>query len=160
MTASQYVTPNYEKSVVQTFYATLNDSMAGHLYVVDVGASICIGSIVGFGACGGDIQEHAPTIAFLRYFACGDQGAKKYFTAATARSARRPGRPRSGSRWTSGTERRVIRSRSRARSMRSGLVEHARAIVVPGLRDLGLGVHHEGAALDDGLVDRLIPPPR
>jgi hypothetical protein len=79
VTASEYVTPNYEKSVVQTFYATLNDSMAGHLYVVDVGASICIGSIIGFGACGGDTQEHAPTIAFLRYFACGDQGAKKYF---------------------------------------------------------------------------------
>ncbi|HEX3598398.1 MAG TPA: hypothetical protein VHU80_24995 [Polyangiaceae bacterium] len=72
------IATNYEKSKVQTFYATLEDSMAGHLYAVDVGASICIGSIVGFGSCGGDVQEHAPTIAFLRYFACGDQGAKKY----------------------------------------------------------------------------------
>ncbi|HVW26116.1 MAG TPA: dienelactone hydrolase family protein [Polyangiaceae bacterium] len=81
VTASQYVTPNYQKSMVQTFYATLNDSMAGHLYPVDVGASICIGAILGatFGSCGGDIQEHAPTIAWLRYWTCGDQGAKKFF---------------------------------------------------------------------------------
>ena len=81
VTASQYVTPNYQKSKVQTFYATLNNSMAGHLYPVDVGAGICIGAILGatFGSCGGDIEEHAPTIAWLRYWVCGDQGAKSYF---------------------------------------------------------------------------------
>jgi hypothetical protein len=81
VTASQYVTPNYQSSKVQTFYATLNDSMAGHLYPVDVGAGICIGAVLGatFGSCGGDIQEHAPTIAWLRYWVCGDQGAKSYF---------------------------------------------------------------------------------
>jgi hypothetical protein len=81
VTASQYVTPNYQKSKVQTFYATLNNSMAGHLYPVDVGAGICIGAVLGatFGSCGGDIEEHAPTIAWLRYWACGDQGAKSYF---------------------------------------------------------------------------------
>jgi hypothetical protein len=81
VTASQYVTPNYQKSKVQTFYATLNNSMAGHLYPVDVGAGICIGAVLGatFGSCGGDIEEHAPTIAWLRYWVCGDQGAKSYF---------------------------------------------------------------------------------
>jgi hypothetical protein len=81
VTASQYVTPNYNSSKVQTFYATLNNSMAGHLYPVDLNSSICIGAILGatFGSCGGDIEEHGPTIAWLRYWVCGDQGAKKYF---------------------------------------------------------------------------------
>jgi hypothetical protein len=81
VTASAYVTPNYEKSKVQTFYATLKNDTAGHLYPVDLGASICIGAVLGatFGACGGDVDEHAPTIAWLRYWTCGDQGAKKYF---------------------------------------------------------------------------------
>jgi hypothetical protein len=81
VTASQYVTPNYQKSKVQTFYATLKNDMAGHLYPVDTGAAICIGAILGatFGSCGGDIEEHAPTIAWLRYWVCGDQGAKDYF---------------------------------------------------------------------------------
>jgi hypothetical protein len=75
------LTPNYQKSKVQTFYATLNNSMAGHLYPVDVGAGICIGTVLGatFGACGGDIEEHAPTIAWLRYWVCSDKGAKSYF---------------------------------------------------------------------------------
>jgi hypothetical protein len=82
VTASQYVTPNYEKSKVQTFYATLTDSTAGHLYVVDEGSSICIGAIVGFGSCGSDLKERAPTIAWLRYWACGDQNAKKFFYGA------------------------------------------------------------------------------
>jgi len=81
VTASGYVTPNYDKSKVQTFYATLHDDMAGHLYPVDTGASICIGAVLGatFGSCGGDVQEHAPTLAWLRYWVCGDQGAKKFF---------------------------------------------------------------------------------
>jgi len=81
VTAAKYVTPNYESSKVQTFYATLKDDSAGHLYPVDMGVAICIGSILGatFGACGDDVEEHAPTIAWLRYWTCGDQGAKKFF---------------------------------------------------------------------------------
>jgi hypothetical protein len=81
VTAAKYVTPNYESSKVQTFYATLKDDSAGHLYPVDTGAAICIGSILGatFGTCGDSLQEHAPTIAWLRYWTCGDQGAKKFF---------------------------------------------------------------------------------
>lgn len=81
VTASKYVTPNYESSKVQTFYATLKDDTAGHLYPVDAGAAICIGSLLGatFGACADDVQEHAPTVAWLRYWTCGDQGAKKFF---------------------------------------------------------------------------------
>jgi hypothetical protein len=81
VTADKYVTPNYQMSQVQTFYATLADSTAGHLYVVDQGAGICVGSALGasFGNCGGDVQEHAPTIAWLRLWACDDANAKKYF---------------------------------------------------------------------------------
>ncbi len=81
VTASGYVTPNYMSSTVQTFYATLNDSTAGHLYVVDQGASICVGSLLGtqFGNCGNDTVEHAPTIAWLRYWVCDDANAKQFF---------------------------------------------------------------------------------
>ncbi len=81
VTASGYVTPNYQASTVQTFYATLNDSTVGHLYVVDQGASICIGSALGtmFGNCGNDTLEHAPTIAWLRMWACDDTNARKFF---------------------------------------------------------------------------------
>ena len=81
VTASGYVTPNYQASTVQTFYATLSDSTVGHLYVVDQGASICIGSALGtmFGNCGNDSLEHAPTIAWLRMWACDDANARKFF---------------------------------------------------------------------------------
>jgi hypothetical protein len=81
VTASGYVTPNYMSSTVQTFYATLSDSTAGHLYVVDQGASICVGSLLGtqFGNCGNDVTEHAPTIAWLRLWVCDDANAKKFF---------------------------------------------------------------------------------
>lgn len=81
VTASGYVTPNYEASTVQTFYATLNDSTAGHLYVVDAWATICVGSLFGstFGNCGDAELEHAPTIAWLRMLACGDTTAKRFF---------------------------------------------------------------------------------
>jgi hypothetical protein len=81
VTADSYVTPNYMNSQVQTFYTTLEDPNAGHLYPVDQGAAICIGEVLGatFGTCGSDMQEHAPTVAWLRYWVCGDQGAKKFF---------------------------------------------------------------------------------
>lgn len=81
VTASQYVTPNYEKAVGQTFYATLQDPNAGHLYIADKSAGICIGAVLGatFGNCGDAAAEQAPAAAWLRYWACGDQGAKNYF---------------------------------------------------------------------------------
>jgi hypothetical protein len=79
VTAAGYVTPNYEKSTVQTFYATLEDSAAGHLYVVDEGAAVCIGGVLGLGACATAAEEQAPTIAWLRYWACGDQNAARFF---------------------------------------------------------------------------------
>jgi hypothetical protein len=79
VTAEGYVTPNYEKSQVQTFYATLGDNAAGHLYVVDEGAAVCIGGALGLGACQTAAEEQAPTIAWLRYWACGDQNAAGFF---------------------------------------------------------------------------------
>jgi len=78
VTASGYVTPNYERSKVQTFYATLDDSMAGHLYVVDTDAVSCIVSAA-LGECRGAEAERAPVIAWLRYWACDDQAAKGFF---------------------------------------------------------------------------------
>ena len=78
VTKDEYVTPNYEKSKVQTFYATLNDSSVGHLYPVDVGAFACVVSLA-LGSCGDAKQEQAPTVAWLRMLACGDQNARKYF---------------------------------------------------------------------------------
>ena len=80
VTASGYVTPNYEKSKVQTFYATLAEDV-GHLYIVDQGAAICIGELLAatFGACGDAKDEQATAVAWLRYWACDDQGAKKFF---------------------------------------------------------------------------------
>jgi hypothetical protein len=82
VTAAGYVTPNYDKSKVQTFYATLGDATAGHLYVADVNPSniVCSGgAALGLGDCKGDPAEHAPTIAWLRLWVYGDQDAKKYF---------------------------------------------------------------------------------
>jgi hypothetical protein len=82
VTADQYVTPNYEKSKVQTFYATLDDPNAGHLYVADENPAniVCSGgAALGLGECKGDPAEHAPTIAWLRLWVYGDEGAKKFF---------------------------------------------------------------------------------
>ena len=79
VSASGYVTPNYEQSTVQTFYATLDDDTAGHLYVADEGASACLGAVLGLGACGNALLERAPTVAWLRYWGCNDQNAKAFF---------------------------------------------------------------------------------
>jgi hypothetical protein len=79
VTADEYVTPNYEKSLVQTFYATLADTSAGHLYVADEGAAVCLGAALGLGTCQSAAVERAPTIAWLRLWACADQNAKKLF---------------------------------------------------------------------------------
>ena len=81
VTADGYVTPNYEKSTVPTFYGTLQNSMAGHLYIADEGSGICIGELLAstFGSCGDAKSEQGPAVAWLRYWACNDQGAKSYF---------------------------------------------------------------------------------
>ena len=78
VTPEGYVTPNYEKSQVQTFYATLDDLSAGHLYVADVDAVSCVASAA-LGTCGNADEERAPTIAWLRYWACNDQAARPFF---------------------------------------------------------------------------------
>jgi len=78
VTASGYVTPNYNKSKVQTFYATLNDSTAGHLYVVDTDAVSCVASAA-LGTCHGAEAERAPVVAWLRYWVCGDKAAEPFF---------------------------------------------------------------------------------
>lgn len=62
VSAAGYVTPNYEKSTVQTFYATLGESSADHLYVL--------------GAAG---KERGPAIAWLRLWACDDEAARAFF---------------------------------------------------------------------------------
>jgi hypothetical protein len=79
VSASGYVTPNYDKSKVQTFYATLDDPTAGHLYVADEGAAVCLGAALGLGTCGDALVERAPTVAWLRYWGCNDQNAKEFF---------------------------------------------------------------------------------
>lgn len=78
VTADGYVTPNYAKAQTQTFYATLDDKTVDHLYIVDENAQACAVSSA-LGACGSSKQQRAGALAWLRYWACDDQGAKKYF---------------------------------------------------------------------------------
>ncbi len=78
VTADGFVTPNYDQSLVQTFYATLDDLSVDHLYIVDDDAVSCVASVA-LGDCGSARQQRAPAIAWLRYWACGDQNARKYF---------------------------------------------------------------------------------
>jgi len=79
VTADEYVTPNYQASLVQTFYATFADTSAGHLYVADQGAAVCLGAVLGLGSCQSAAVERAPTIAWLRLWTCGDKNAKTFF---------------------------------------------------------------------------------
>jgi hypothetical protein len=88
VTADQYVTPTYDRSEVQTFYATLVDATVGHLYVVDVGAIACLASSLG--SCGGALLERGPTVAWLRMNACGDPGARTYFHGAACKLCEAP----------------------------------------------------------------------
>ena len=108
VTAAKYVTPNYESSKVQTFYATLKDDSAGHLYPVDMGAAICVGAILGatFGACGDSAQNMLrPSLGC----ATGPAAIKAQRSSSTVRTARCAGRvpgPRSSaSPKTSGNDR-------------------------------------------------------
>jgi hypothetical protein len=90
VTADEYVTPNYQASLVQTFYATFADTTAGHLYVADQGAAVCLGAVLGLGTCQSAAVERAPTIAWLRLWACGDQNAKKFFYGDDCRLCQNP----------------------------------------------------------------------
>ena len=82
VSADQYVTPNYDSSTVTTFYATLNE-MVGHLYPLDDGTVGCVGGPLFVGAnqgpCASADKEQAPTVAWLRLWACDDESAKVYF---------------------------------------------------------------------------------
>ncbi len=42
------------------------------------------------GNCMNDEKEHAPTVAWLRYWVCGDQGAKKYFYGDDCETCKAP----------------------------------------------------------------------
>lgn len=82
VTAEGYVTPNYNASKVQTFYATLDDPTAGHMYGLDAhGLEGCsdIGEALGFGACKGAEAERGPVIAWLSLWLKNDQNARKFF---------------------------------------------------------------------------------
>jgi len=82
VTAEGYVTPNYNASKVQTFYATLDDPTAGHMYGLDAhGLEGCsdIGEALGFGDCRGAEAERGPVIAWLRLWLTDDQNARKFF---------------------------------------------------------------------------------
>lgn len=74
-----YVLPNYNNSKVSTFYAQLQENV-GHVYPCDTG-SLCdsVGGIAFGGPATGAIKEQAPGLAWLRYWVCGDESAKKYF---------------------------------------------------------------------------------
>jgi hypothetical protein len=78
VSASGYVTPNYNNSKVPTFYATLQENV-GHLYPIDDGAVSCVAGVLLGGPCAASIKEQAPIVAFLRLWGCGDENAKKYF---------------------------------------------------------------------------------
>ncbi len=71
VSAEAFVTPTYERSRVQTFYATLTG--AGHLYPL-----------------GNAGDERAPAIAWLRLWVYGDQGARAYFYGDNCRLCQGP----------------------------------------------------------------------
>lgn len=84
VSASQYVTPNYNNSIVQTFYGTLNDASAAHAYPVEdnaAAATFCSGQGMfgDLGKCKGAEKERAPLVAWLSLWVYGDEKAKKFF---------------------------------------------------------------------------------
>lgn len=89
VSASGYVTPNYNNSKVPTFYATLQENV-GHLYPIDEGAVSCAVDLILGGPCAAAIKEQAPIVAFMRLWACGDSNAKKYFYGADCTLCKAP----------------------------------------------------------------------
>jgi hypothetical protein len=90
VSAEGYVTPNYNNSKVTTFYATLQEAV-GHVYPCDSG-SLCesVGGLAFGGPATGAIKEQAGAVAWLRYWACGDEAAKKYFFGANCELCKSP----------------------------------------------------------------------
>lgn len=80
VTPSGFVTPTYNASVVQTFYATLtaagDPSNLGHLLPVSI--------------LDPNDPEYAPAIAWLRLWVYGDQDAKHYFWGSGATLCQAP----------------------------------------------------------------------
>jgi hypothetical protein len=89
VSASGYVTPNYNNSKVPTFYATLQENV-GHLYPIDEGAVSCAVDLILGGPCAASIKEQAPMVAFMRLWACNDENAKKYFYGADCTLCKAP----------------------------------------------------------------------
>jgi Dienelactone hydrolase family len=77
VTASGYVTPTYNASVVQTFYETTtaagDPSDEGHLLVIDA-----------------KDPEYDVAMAWLRFWVYGDQGARSYFYGPNAKACESP----------------------------------------------------------------------
>jgi hypothetical protein len=77
VTASGFVTPTYNASVVQTFYATLTDAgdpnNSGHLLPVSP-----------------TDPEYAPALAWLRLWVYGDQGGRSFFYGSGATLCQSP----------------------------------------------------------------------
>ena len=88
VTAAEYVTPNYNASQVKTFYATLDDATAGHIYVIDQGAISCLAATLG--TCQNNAAEKAPTVAWLRWLLFDDQAAAAYFNGDACTLCRAP----------------------------------------------------------------------
>ncbi len=82
VTASGFVTPTFDASAVQTFYATLgaagDPSNLGHLIPVSLVED----------STGG--PERAPAQAWLRYWVYGDQGGRSYFYGSGATLCQSP----------------------------------------------------------------------
>ena len=79
VTKDEVVHPNYDQSnSVPTFYAELQDQSVDHIYPLDTSAVDCVTSPEE-GVCGDAAVEQGPAVAWLRYWACNDQGAKAYF---------------------------------------------------------------------------------
>jgi hypothetical protein len=76
VTPAGFVTPTYNLSTVQTFYATLSRAgdpgNLGHLIPVDGGLSLITTPEA-------NLAERGAVIAWLRLWAYNDEGAKRYF---------------------------------------------------------------------------------
>jgi hypothetical protein len=80
VTASGFVTPTFQASAAQTFYATLttagDPSNLGHLLPVSI--------------LDPNDPEYAPAIAWLRLWVYGDQGGRDYFYGSDANLCKAP----------------------------------------------------------------------
>ncbi|MBN1654289.1 MAG: dienelactone hydrolase family protein [Deltaproteobacteria bacterium] len=75
---SRYVTPTFNNSKVPTFYATLDELYARHLYIVDEGSFYCVASVF-LGNCMSARRARAPLIAWLRLWIYEEDEARSFF---------------------------------------------------------------------------------